>query len=328
MTLTTVIISYNTRELTLACLRTLFEQTGAGTTDVVVLDNASQDGSAEAVAREFPNVKLIASGENLGFARANNEVIKSVYTEYVLLLNPDTEVQGRAIERLLEFAKANPQYGIFGGRTVFRDGSLNIASCWGQMTPWSLFTRAVGLSSLFKKSELFNPEAYGAWRRDSVREVDIVVGCFMLMKRSLWNELGGFDLSYWMYGEEADLCLRARKLGHRSIICPEAQIMHIVGASFGQRADKSVLVSKAKATLVRRHWSPSIVWWGLLMLWLWAFLRRALTATLVLILPGRFAKSAAFWKEVWSRRADWLGGYSAAAPAQSKSATSPSPAAA
>jgi GT2 family glycosyltransferase len=307
--LSILIISYNTREMTLACLRSVVEQTTPGTYEVIVVDNQSKDGSADAIAAAFPWVRLIRSTENIGFARANNLAAKLVSSEWLLLLNPDTLIYDRAIDRLLQFARDSRQFGIVGGKTVFPDGSLNIASCWGRITPWSLFCRATGLAAVFKNSELFNSETMGSWKRDTVREVDIVVGCFLLLRRELWEKLGGFDPSYWMYGEESDLCLRARAMGVRAAITPDATIMHLVGASFGHRADKTILVAKAKSTLVRRHWSPLTRWWGLLMLWAWAAGRRAATGVLAVMQPSRFAKKAAVWSEVWSRRHDWLAGY-------------------
>lgn len=306
---TVIIVSYNTRELTLACLETLFAATHEARTYVVVFDNNSADGSAQAVAERFPQVELIASTENLGFARANNIVAANARTEWLLLLNPDTEVHTGAIDQLLKFSKSNPQAGITGGRTVFPDGSLNVASCWMRITPWSIFCLATGLTAAFRGSEFFNPEGMGSWQRDSVREVDIVVGCFFMIRRALWQELGGFDLKYFMYGEEADLCLRARGLGYRPTITPEAQIMHLVGAASGQGAQKTIMLAKARATLLRDHWPAWQVPFGLAMLWLWAALRTVGTAALALQgQSGRLA-AAEKWRQVWAARHDWLAGY-------------------
>ncbi|MEM9269456.1 MAG: glycosyltransferase family 2 protein, partial [Pseudomonadota bacterium] len=127
--LTVIIVSYNTRDLTLKALETLYANTTRTAFHTVVLDNASGDGSADAIAAAFPQVELIRSEENLGFAKANNVVAAEATTEWLLLLNPDTEVHPNAIDHLMEFALAHPQAGITGGRTVFPDGSLNIASC-------------------------------------------------------------------------------------------------------------------------------------------------------------------------------------------------------
>jgi N-acetylglucosaminyl-diphospho-decaprenol L-rhamnosyltransferase len=307
--LTVIVVSFNTRDLTLAALRTLHATTKVTTFRTVVLDNASTDGSADAIAATFPQVKLIRSAENLGFARANNKVAAGADTEWLLLLNPDTECHEGAVDNLMAFACANPQAGIYGGRTVFSDGSLNIASCWRRITPWSVFCHAIGLATAFPRTALFDAEAMGSWSRDSVREVDIVVGCFLLIRRDLWNRLGGFDLRYFMYGEEADLCLRARRLGFRPMITPEAEIMHLVGAASASAPGKRFLVIKARVTLIRDHWPRWQVPLGIAMMWLWGALRFG--AAQVLVLSGRpqDRKRRAYWAEVWSRRADWLKGY-------------------
>jgi GT2 family glycosyltransferase len=311
--LTVIVVSYNTRALTLAALRTLMAGTRRTAFRCVVFDNASSDGSAAAVAAAFPEVELIASDENLGFARANNLVAAAARTEWLLLLNPDTEVQagprGGAVDALMDFARAHPQAGIWGGRTVFPDGRLNIASCWGRITPWSVACKTFGLSALFPRSEWLNPEAYGGWQRDSVREVDIVVGCFLLIRRALWQELGGFDLKYVMYGEEADLCLRARARGWRPMVTPDAQIMHVVGAASATRAAKAAMVMKARATLIRDHWHPALVPPGLGLMRLGVALRWLATRPLALSPRPAHRAAADRWAELWRMRRDWLAGY-------------------
>lgn len=307
--LTIIIVSYNTRELTLKCLETLYATTKATRFHCVLFDNASADGSAEAVAAAFPQVELIASADNLGFAKANNLVAAQSQSEWLLLLNPDTECHPGAVDNLMAFSRAQPQAGITGGRTVFPDGSLNIASCWNRMTLWSIFCLATGLTTLFRGSELFNPEGMGSWARDSVREVDVVVGCFLMIPRRLWQELDGFNLKYFMYGEEVDLCLRARAKGYRPMITPEAQIMHLVGAAYGNKADKLVRVAQARCTTMRDHWPAWQVPLGLGLMRVWAGLR--LVAAKALALSGRASGRAAAekWQTVWNQRRSWLAGY-------------------
>lgn len=307
--LTIIIVNYNTRALVLFCLETLFAHTHEARAHVVVIDNASEDGSVEAIAERFPQVELIASPENLGFAKANNVVAAAARTDWLLLLNPDTEIHEGAIDRLLAFAKARTGAGITGGRTVFPDGSLNIASCWMRITPWSTFCMATGLTAAFRGSAVFNPEGMGSWARDTIREVDIVVGCFLMIPRALWEDLGGFDLKYFMYGEEADLCLRAKAMGYRPAITPEAQIMHLVGAASGEVARKICMVAKARATLIRDHWPGWQVPFGLFMLWLWAALRFHVASLLALLGGQKRRKTADKWREIWTRRHDWLAGY-------------------
>jgi len=303
-------VSYNTRELTLKALQTLLETTGDMAIEVILWDNASQDGSADAVAAKFPDVILVRSEENLGFAAANNAAARLANGEWLLLLNPDTETHDRAIQNLLSFGKAQPRAGIVGGRTVFADGSLNIASCWNRMTVWSLFCRATGLSRIFARSETFNPEAIGDWKRNSVREVDIVVGCFFLISKVLWDQLGGFREKYFMFGEEIDMCLRAGELGYRPMITPDAEIVHLVGASYNGNEERVIKVLKGRVTLIRDHWSmlARVLGIALIKSWVAGQMLRNTSA-----LPGRGTaqdKSAdRKWKQVWARRGEWLAGY-------------------
>lgn len=304
---TIIIVSWNTRELTLKAIETLLQNAGDVQMCVVVWDNASSDGSAEAIASRFPDIELIAHDENLGFAEANNRVAAVAKTDWLLLLNPDTETYPNAIENLLRFGKANPQAGIVGGRTVYPDGSLNPASCWMKSSPWSLFCSAFGLSRIFPNSRFWNPEAIGGWKRDSVREVDIVVGCFFLLERALWNRLGGFNNKYFMYGEEADMCLRAAKLGYSPMITPDAQIMHLVGASTKLRSQKQIKLMRAKASLIEDHWRSSLVPLGKGLMWFWIANRRLASAAKSR-LSGK-PELAEEWTKIWDSRKEWLKGY-------------------
>lgn len=300
---TVIIVSFNTRELTLAAVRTLLDNSQDVAMRVVVFDNASGDGSAAAVKAAFPQVEVIANPDNIGFAAANNRVAESADTPFICLLNPDTETHPGAIRALLDFAEAQPCAGIVGGRTVFPDGSLNPASCWRKMTPWSLFTSTFGLARMFPASDLFNHEAIGGWKRDTARAVDIVVGCLMLVRTDLWRQLGGFDERFFMYGEDADLCLRARAIGYRPMITPDATIMHLVGASTKRHADKVCAVMQAKSTLIRRHWPAWQVPLGLAQLWLWGLVR-GIAARLH---PDQAQRDRL--AQIWRQRKRWLAGF-------------------
>lgn len=302
---TVIIVSYNTAQLTIKAIETLFANTRETTFSCVVFDNASQDNSAALIRAAFPQVRVIASDQNIRFAAANNHVAGACETPYFLLLNPDTETHPGAVDALVKFAKSRPNAGIWGGRTVFADGSLNIASCWAMPSLRSLFFRAFGISALFRRSAFANPEAYGGWQRDSIREVDIVVGCFLLIGRPLWQELGGFQRKYYMYGEDANLCLRARQLGYRPCITPDAQITHHVGASTRQSEEKTILVMKARASIIRDHWPHWKVGPGIALMWLWAALRYVGSRPFTRCRRA----SADHWRAVWARRAEWLQGY-------------------
>lgn len=304
-----IIISYNTREMTLEAIRSAQAETQASQ-ETIVIDNASSDGSAEAIAERFPEIRLIAEQKNHGFAQANNLAARIARGRYLLLLNPDTVVLDGAIDKLLTFAQTRPEAKIWGGRTVFADGSLNPGSCWGAMNTWALMCQAVGLSSVFRESGLFNREGYGGWRRDSERPVDIVSGCFLLIERSFWERLGGFDRLFVMYGEEADLCLRARDLGAQPWITPDACIIHHGGASDKVRAEKMIRLLRAKTSLIQRHFPSRTRDIGLALFRAWPWSRMAAHRLLAGVSGSEEKKSNhAVWREIWRRRQEWWRGY-------------------
>lgn len=306
-----LIVSYNTRDLTLGAIRSALSETKDAAIEIICVDNASTDGSARAIAQAFPQVHLIALDKNVGFAAGNNVAALAARGKRLLLLNPDTVTIDGALDKLWAFAEEHPDCRIWGGRTLFADRSLNPTSCWARMTPWSLFCRAVGLTYLFPKSEIFNGEAYGGWRRDQTREVDIVTGCFLMIDRAWWEALGGFDKTFFMYGEEADLCHRAVARGARPMITPEATIIHFGGASEGSSADKLVKTLRGKVTLMRVHWSPLARVFGVGMFLWFAFVRYAANA----LLKPDVKRGAGGdndvnrWVAVWRRRHEWLAGW-------------------
>ena len=278
-----LIVSYNTRELTRAALAAVYEQTKSVSFEVIVVDNASTDGSAEMIAALPQEPQFIGLRDNIGFARANNLGARLVRGRYLLLLNPDTVVLDGAIDKLVAFARATPKARIWGGRTLFGDGRLNLSSCWGRMTPWNQLCRATGLTGIFPKSEFFNGETYGAWQRDTARQVDIVSGCFFLIEKALWDGLSGFDPLFFMYGEEADLCLRAHAFSARPMITPDATIIHYGGASEKTQTGKMVRLLAAKASLIDRHWQPFTAPIGRTLLSLWP-LSRSLALSILAVL--------------------------------------------
>ncbi|MFN3868545.1 MAG: glycosyltransferase family 2 protein [Hyphomicrobiaceae bacterium] len=310
-----LVVSYNPRARTLAAISSAAAETRSRH-EIIVVDNASADGSAAAIAAHPAAPRLIALDDNIGFARANNVAARAATGDYLLLLNPDTVVLGGAIDQLLAFARARPSAGIWGGRTLFADGRLNPSSCWRRMTVWNLFCRATGLTGIFPGSRLFNSEAMAGWRRDTVREVDIVSGCFLLIRREMWQRLGGFDPTFFMYGEEADLCLRARAVGARPVVTPKATIVHLGGASEATRAGKMVRLLAAKTTLIDRHMPPMTRTIGRTLLRLWPLTRwLALAAATTLTANLRAGQAAATWREIWDRRGEWQRGLSTVEPA-------------
>lgn len=169
-------------------------------------------------------------------------------------------------------------------------GALEPGSCWGAPTLWSLACFATGLSTWRRGSRLFDPESLGPWQRDTESRVDIVTGCLALVPREVWTTLGGFDESFWMYGEDADLSLRAAERGYRPMITPEAVVTHVIGAS-SPSGGKTELVLGAKARLFRKHWSPRRARIGIALLQLGCAVRG-------------FA-GGENWLSAWRNRASW-----------------------
>lgn len=308
MLLTIIIISYNTKDLTLACIESIYEQESKLDFNIIVLDNNSADGSADAIAEKFPGVNLIRSVDNVGFAPGNNICAKQVKSEYILLLNPDTVVLDNAIDKLIQFAEQFPYAGIWGGKTLYDANILNPTSCWREMSLWNLFCRTTGLTGIFPRSSLFNSEAYGDWDRNSIREVDIVTGCFFLIKTKLWNELGGFNPKFFMYGEEADLCLRASRLGYQPMVTNDATIIHYGGKSETEEADKLIKLLKGKVQLLRSHWGPFKLPLGLFLIAGWPMVRTLLFRCISIVSPIHKSKFE-MWNKVRLAKTEWLKGY-------------------
>jgi len=297
---TVVIVNYNTSSDTVACVQSVQSGT-AGDVEVVVVDNGSSDDSVAALA-ERTDAIVVEAGENLGFARGVNRGVSVARGEWILLLNPDAIVEEGTVDAIVGFASVHPEFGMYGGRTLTPAGGTDPSSCWGEMTLWSLFCFATGLSTAFKRSRLFDPESLGRWERDSVREVPVITGCLLLMSRANWDRLGGMDERYFLYGEDAEFSRRARRAGLRPVIVPNARMIHMVGGSTSSSGMKMCMVMAGKATVLRHTWSPLLAAIGIGLLQLGAWTRRLLE-----IAAGR--GRAATWGTVWSGRRAWRAGY-------------------
>jgi N-acetylglucosaminyl-diphospho-decaprenol L-rhamnosyltransferase len=305
---TVILIGYQTRQELARALPSLLASSPGLAMEVVLVDNASGDGTAAWVREAFPTVRLVALEENVGFGRAVNLAADLARGEYLLLLNPDTEVRPGAVEAMVTFARANPQAGLVGGRTLTDDGRTEPSCCWARPTLWSTFCFATGLSTALRGNRIFDPEAMAGWDRDTVREVGVVTGCLLMASSETWRELGGFDPRFFMYGEDTDLSMRAHQAGYRPAITPAAEVVHTLGGSSAVPANRRVMISRGKVTLFRKHWGPLK---GNLAVGLLA-MGVGLRAALVRVtgrLPGRAGEDREGWAGAWRRRAEWLGGY-------------------
>ncbi|MCL4683626.1 glycosyltransferase family 2 protein [Myxococcota bacterium] len=227
--LTIVIVSWNTRELLLAALAAVLPLDPVRG-EVIVVDNASDDGSPDAIEARFPDVRVIRNERNLGFAGGVNVGLRAAREPYVLLLNSDTLVRGDAIAKLLAYAEAHPKAGIVGPRVLNEDGSLQ-ESRFRFPSLLNLFLAASYLYKLFPHSRWFNRERMGGADVRLPAQVDAVSGCCFLMRRDMLERIGLLDETFFMYAEETDLCWRAWRAGYEVHYAPVGEIVHLGGGS-------------------------------------------------------------------------------------------------
>jgi GT2 family glycosyltransferase len=225
-----IIVSFNTREILRACLSELFLAIRVRDIEVIVVDNASRDGSADMVAADFPQAQLLRSQTNLGFAAANNLAFRVAVGRYIILLNPDTLIAIYALDAALGHMDASPDVGLAGGRLVGRDG-LNQPSA--RQFP-SLFNELLvlsGLAARFPRSRLFG-RFDRTWADPYLSaEVDWVPGAFVIIRHDALQQVGEFDERFFLYYEEVDLCRRFKKLGWKIWYWPDIEVEHLGGES-------------------------------------------------------------------------------------------------
>lgn len=302
--LSIILVSYNTREYTLRALQSLYAETSKTSFEVILVDNDSKDSSLEAVQEHYPQVQAYQSGENLGFAGGVHYGVDRSTAPMLLLLNPDTVITDGAVDRLYQFAQQNPKNGIWGGVTLNNDMTVNTQHAWARHSLSTLMFSAFGLSKIFSKSCLFNKANYGCWSRDTVKEVDILSGCFFMTTRDLWSQLGGLDTSFFMYAEEADYCLKAKELGYQPIVTPEARLIHHGGVSHANLAAKEVKLLRGKVELIKRHDQGLFKKMYIALIWLYSFNK---------VVESKLLKSGSVeaeeWKKVFEQRDVWMKGY-------------------
>ncbi len=222
-----IFVSYNTAEMTKKAINLVKESLHQLKLEIFVIDNASRDGSAELVARDFPEVKLIANDVNVGFGRANNQVLSMVTGAYVLLLNTDAFVEPDTIQKTYDFMQVHPRTGILGVKLLGRDGVLQ-PSCRYFPTPWNIFLNRTGLNKLFPQTKMVDDMA---WDHASVRDCDWVPGCYYLIRKEVIDQVGLFDPRYFLYYEEVDHCFATKAAGWQVTYYPDTPVIHIGGES-------------------------------------------------------------------------------------------------
>ncbi|MDB5098752.1 MAG: glycosyl transferase family protein [Cyanobacteria bacterium RYN_339] len=250
--LSILIVNWNTRELLLACLRSI-----TAPAEIVVVDNASHDGSADAVATEFPGVTLIRNDRNVGFAAANNQAYQACRGRYALLLNSDTLVPPGSLERLTAYMAAHPRVGIVGPRLEYGDGSYQI-SALRFSRPWDVYYEYARFPRLLQPAAQKAPRRLIPLSETEPTPVEYVMGAALLIRREAVDAIGLMDDAYFMYAEEVDWCFRARAAGWEIMYLPTAVITHLGGQSTAQVPDL-MLAYRFASTLrfMRLHYGPA-----------------------------------------------------------------------
>jgi GT2 family glycosyltransferase len=229
-----IIVNWNTKGLLRDCLCSVYDHAGDIDYEIIVIDNSSTDGSASMVKNDFRQVILIENSENRGFAAANNQGMAVAKGKYVLLLNSDTVVLDSSIANTVRFADENPQVAVAGCRVLNPDRTLQ-RTCFMFPSVLNMLLSSTYLYKLFPKNRFFGREQMTWWDRNDVRIVDVVTGCFMLVRREAIEQVGVMDERFFMYGEETDWCYRFREKGWKVMFAPVGEIIHFGGQSTAQK---------------------------------------------------------------------------------------------
>ncbi len=256
MTLSIVIVNYNVQYFLEQCLHSVYRSGKGLDMEVFVVDNQSVDGSVEMVREKFPQVRLIANKENLGFSKANNQAIRRAVGRYVLLLNPDTVVEDDTLTRVVRFMDEHPDAGALGVKMLDGRGRFLPESKRGLPKPGVAFCKIFGLSALFPKSKLFSQYHLGYLDKDQTHQVDVLSGAFMLLRKEALEKTGLLDEAFFMYGEDVDLSYRITQAGYRNYYYPGTRIIHYKGESTRKSSVNYVLVFyNAMVVFARKHFS-------------------------------------------------------------------------
>ena len=242
MTLSVVIVTWNSQDHIASCLASLQKQAEDLSDEVIVVDNNSQDGTRQIISRDFTSVRVLANERNLGFTRACNRGLAECQGEYVLLLNPDTEVLLGSLNKMVRYMEAHSQVGALGPQLLSPDGRVQ-PSCRQFPTYRLMLWEFTGLRCLFPRSRIFGAWRMGYFDHRQLRTVDQPMGACLLLRRSVLQEIGFMDDQFEMFFSDVDLCRRVRQAGWKIIFLPLAQVIHRMGASVRRTRGRMVMIS-------------------------------------------------------------------------------------
>lgn len=240
MDLSIIIVNYNTKKLLENTIKSITDTVNLIKYEIIIVDNASIDGSIEMVKKQFSQVKLIENKDNLGFPKANNIGIKEAAGRYILLLNSDTKVLDDCIQRCLEYMDSNVEVGALGCKLLLASGKLDHACKRGFPTPEASLYYILKFHKLFPNSKKFGKYTLNYLPINEINEVDALTGAFMMLRKEVINKIGLLDETFFMYGEDLDWCFRIKETGYKVIYYPEAVTIHYKGGSSKRKRYKTI----------------------------------------------------------------------------------------
>ncbi len=264
-----IIVNYNARELLRRCLKSVIDGNSKKSIEIMVIDNASKDGSSSMIKADFPGVKLIPNQDNLGFAGGANQGIRASQGRNILLLNPDTLVRTDEIDKMVDFVEENGKIGICGPRMTDPKDNLQYSCRRFPTYLTSISSRQSLLFKFFPKNPLSREYLLTQKHHRQEMEVDWVSGSALLARKDMLDEIGLLDENFFMYAEDVDLCLRAKKSGWKVFYYPGACVVHLVGASTSREKSKMIIQHhRSMYRFYRKHYSPkpifaTLVLWGI-----------------------------------------------------------------
>lgn len=293
-----IVVTHGAREMTLACLKSIANSAGDLCSEVIAVDNASADGLAGEIASLYPEIRVLPQVSNLGFAAAANLGADMARGRYLLFLNPDTVIGKDTIIRLLEFARCRPRTGLVGVRTSFASGAANPVSCRRKTTLWRLLCSGLGLDTSFPRSPALSGMAYARLASTGGIAVDVVCGMCLLVERPVWDRLAGFSPAFFMYGEDEDFSIRAKRIGCSPTLALDIEIVHHGSGSERDQARKLCQLLAARSLVIRGYFGR---------------FAQPIGRAFLLLRPlfGRYFAKRKFrplWQNVWAKRQLWQSG--------------------
>ena len=249
--LSIVIVSYNTKDFLKKCIESVQDTSKNFTYEIIVVDNASSDGSSKMVSENFKDVTLIANKQNLGFSKANNLGVKKTSGRYVLFLNSDTLVFENTLRLMIEFMDSEKNAGAATCKVIMPDERIDDASHRGFPTPWNSFSHFSGLSKIFGKTKLFGGYNLGYLDFNKTHEIDALAGAFMLVRRDAGEQVSWWDEDYFFYGEDLDFCYKLKQMGWKIYYVPSVSILHYKGISGGIKKHSKEISTANKETIIK-----------------------------------------------------------------------------